>query len=911
MRLSHFVLAVSLLSLAARVSAQEPPATPNLTLVQQLERFAAGKPIPLVVAAYGHQTASPKPPAVTAGKEWLPALQALAETVSPPGDRTPSTIQIQENYIPFQLGNVWTLAPDRQWRLNLDLTGVDMYAASTPEALKQWLVASMSPEQMAKAGGDGLRWKDWTPDQQALLAALMRRPFRVSGAEPPSRLLPFTGSDPGRRPFPVARSTFRLRMVFDSFYLPRENGRGGQIYALPPSAPTLGFETRSDVVIGTNVPYRVAESARLKPGDLNFDAPALDRPIGLHGITTLKDTVAAAAKATGQDLKLSPEFDKMPVFIGDASMRTGDILKALTFGIQGAWRKVGSTRLLAWDRVGRGAVRLWQEEAVRPLDRAVDHAQRTMLVFDTSRLLLDNLKPDPDDSLAPTPDQIKQLTTYGPRDLNTGYPSIQNLTFAEMTPEQQAIVRDAIKTSPSFPYNGMPSEDDMQRLTIRSLLAVATLDAPGVGALGLGEMAEIMRQSDAGPPPPKAADWPPRNLPADGSLKFSQEVRAVAAPMLLRSEWPRLIEQMRRKGLNTLFVPVLWDGQTLYPSRYFPQPESLHGHDALAEILAAASLANIKVVGVLNTLAWRFPGGSEVHWMRKHRDWLEVDILGRTRREWLAPEHAPTGPGDGSDWAEDPLVYSDYVRPDVPAVHDKLMGLVTELRHYPGLGGVALDHWMRSGGRDYQGPAPPLGFTMEERAAVLAKTGKDPVDQNAFDLAAMAKRSSYSFFLDPWEAMSTLSAEGEDFSSEVYSADAALANEMLRSLGETWPGRLELFNPLAASTRGLPDSATVASIAPGVKRPLPEANAVISSQPVSGQSGQYRWLPAPKLTDDPATNDQRFARAAVRMQRLAAPTGEGKKPLTGVVLDFTTAPDLLWPCLRLIANEPDNAAGVR
>lgn len=894
MRMPRFAVAILLCALTMRVCAEAPEAAPTVTLMDQLQRFAAGKPIPLVVATYGHQTASLKPLAETAGKAWLPALQALAAIVSPPDGRVPNDEQIQENYIPFQLGKVWTLAPDRQWRLNLDLSGLDMYAASNAEDLKEWLVYSMSPEQMAKAGGEGLRWKDWTAGQQALLSALMRRPFALSGP----------GDSPSRKPrtaFPVSRSVFRLRMHFENFTLPAPDGRGGKIYGLPTKVPVVGYPVRSDVVLGTDIPYRVAEPAKLKAGDLDFGAEALNVPIGARGVMTLKEAVAAAAKATAQPMKLSPEFDKMPVFIGDSALRTGDVLKALTFGMQGAWRKVGDTYLLAWDRIGRGAVRLWQTEAVQPLDRAASRAKKTMEVWDTDRLLRENVRPDPNDPLAPTPDEISRLLSYGPTDPNTGYPTFEDLTFADMTSAQQDAIREGLKGSLSARYNGMPSDEEMQRLMVRSLLAIGTLDAPGFGVVSLGNMATFFRGSnDPPPPPPKAADWPPKNLPSDDSLVLRQEMRGIAPPMLLRSEWPRLIEQMQRKGLNTLYVPVLWDGHTLFPSRQFPQPDALRGHDALAEILAAAKPANIRVVAVLHTLAWRNLGGSEVHWMRKHRDWLDVDILGRTRREWLTPERLPVGPGDGSDWAEDPAMYADYVRPELPAVREKLMGLVSELRHYPGLDGVALDHWMRTSGRDYSGPAPRLGYTLPQRAAALARTGADPVDVNLLNVAALTNRRTYVWNVDPWEPMTMSGAEGDDLPAALYAEDAALASDMVNALHETWPGRVELFQPLASSGGKDAQGAATVSIAGSTRRPLPKVDALIGSQPVAGQPGQYRWLPAPKMTDDGTADDRRFARAAIRMQRLATPVSVGQKPLAGVVLDFTTAPDPLWSCLRLL-----------
>jgi hypothetical protein len=153
-----------------------------------------------------------------------------------------------------------------------------------------------------------------------------------------------------------------------------------------------------------------------------------------------------------------------------------------------------------------------------------------------------------------------------------------------------------------------------------------------------------------------------------------------------------------------------------------------------------------------------------------------------------------------------------------------------------------------------------------------------------------------------WEPDWTKAQQSRDaFAVTTYEADAALAKDLLAALRETWPHHLELFNPLESPL--LPEGSTDAAVTIREKRPLPTANAVISSRPAPGRPGQYRWLPAPRLSADAAANAGRLTRAAIRMQRLAAPP-PGGKPLSGVVLDFTTAPDLLWPCLRLLKDSP-------
>jgi hypothetical protein len=878
----------------------QAPACSALTLMEQLDRFADAKPIPLVVAGYGMQTKASVPSADTSGKGWLPALQAIARAVSRPDDDARASWYIQDTYIPYRFGSLWTLAADQMWQLDLDLSGADMYSATNREDLVQWLVRTMDGAQLAKGGAAGLGWKDLKPDQQAILSAIVRDPL-------PVRVRQGKGEKDGwvRRESPrgtewLHGSTLRFRVQFRDMGVAGGDGSFSSFDTPSASeAPVPTPETASDSIPGTSLRYRRAVPAKLKPGDLNFEATALNAPIGLRGVTTLKDVIAAAAKATHAPLLLSPEFDAMPVFIGDPALRSGDVLRALTFGMQGAWRKIGGAWLLAWDKIGRGAVTQWENESLRALRRELNAAKNATQNKDWPRQVLDRLPPDPDDALAPTREQAEILAAPGRDHPDTGTYYPPTLAFTALTPRQQAAFRK------EFGY----AEDQWQRTTFEGVKVEVTLSAPGVGESGLSSAGAILFL-DA---PTSAAEAAARQtggngsgaaVPAEDSIVLPEQMRAVAAPMLLRAEWPRLIEQMRRKGLNTLYVPVLWDGQTLFPSRYFPQPDAFHGHDVLAEILKAAKPAGIAVVGVLNTLAWRNPGGSAVHWLRKRPELVDVDILGRTRSAWATPENLP-GPGAvGSDWAEDPAGWADDVQPDNPAVREKLLGLVSELRRYPALAGVALDHWMRLAGRDYEFPFPPLGYTVAERAAALDKTGRDPADIGAL---VTGDQPLVSWFPDPWEPDPGQELRAHDaFAAATYDADAALASDMRKALRQTWPNDVELFSPPRA--RLLPDGSQAAKITARMERPLPTADAVISSFPAPGKPGQYRWLPAPRMTTDPAANDERLARAANRIQRLAAPPEEGQKPLSGVVLDFTTAPDLLWPCLRLLANQSQTPA---
>jgi hypothetical protein len=104
--------------------------------------------------------------------------------------------------------------------------------------------------------------------------------------------------------------------------------------------------------------------------------------------------------------------------------------------------------------------------------------------------------------------------------------------------------------------------------------------------------------------------------------------------------------------------------------------------------------------------------------MSKHPDWLDCDILGRTRLEW-AEEHP-----DGFGGIQNRILEAQgVVRASEPKVIAKLKTLMDELLAVPGLDGVCLMDWNPAASR-----APRLGFAMPDRLAAIAAGNDDPVD---------------------------------------------------------------------------------------------------------------------------------------------------------------------------------------
>jgi hypothetical protein len=880
------------------------------SLTEQVARYAGDRLVPLVVASAapwpgeGSDSTSPD----VSHLDWLPALQAIAASVSPGGYAFVNSPDI----IPFRDGSVWTLAPDVQRVSSLDAAADSLYAATGTYQLTDLLAHTMSAAQMAKATASGMRWSDWTPRQQEILTALFRRwpttgpvPMGDSGEV-------WRTSELDAPPVDLRQSVLHLYLAFEGYTVPDhstgEDGPEWYVVDLPDSGISrLSFGlVPADREAAYMVAGSVITSNRDKPGDLNFAATALNAPIGRRGVLPLRDVVDAAAKASRIAL-LVPDgmFEKVQVFVGDPALRSGDVLRALALDVRGAWRKVGDTWLLAYDRVGDGAYDWAHLEGWRRRKRAEFVDNKVEEREGWTAMALAKLRPQPGDPLAPLPSQGQAYLRQKWPNPHAA-PGTSPLSFARLTTGQQEALAHYLHVGQLSGLEGGTAltVTDLEQGEIEMMRIRAVFQAPGIGTaqFALTDLYPVSAQTEVAVPLPRQqADWPPTAAVPNGTLTLPEPVRALAAPMLPPADWPRLIRAMQQKGLNTLYFPVFWDGQTPFASRYFPERPATIGLDTLNDVLVMAKAAHIRVVGVIHTLAWRFPGGGD-HWLARHPEWVDVDAAGRTRYAWATPERIRSNAHRGEDWAEDPLIYSDMVRPTEPRVKTLLMALISELTRYPDLDGLALDHWTRETGSPVTGPlAPFLGFALPERNDFLARWKIDPVDlpllpeiMDGLHLAPYDDR--------PWQAARDAFPRGTN------EADVALASQLITMVERRWPGRAILFDPFpderapqGAETRG------------ASSRALPRSDVVISSHPAANDPRQLRWLPMPKPSDPaPAdyawifgsdfarANEDRLARAAARIRRLHP--GPRQPMPAGVVLDFTTAPDLLWPMLRLLAD---------
>lgn len=110
--------------------------------------------------------------------------------------------------------------------------------------------------------------------------------------------------------------------------------------------------------------------SRPKAGQINFAAPALDKPMLLADAKTLGELVQRAAKATGIALHADFRYKDAAVFVRDAGkpVRTGDVLQTLALAVGGTWRRVENNLYVLTEDVEGLGVRVTRlEDWAEPL----------------------------------------------------------------------------------------------------------------------------------------------------------------------------------------------------------------------------------------------------------------------------------------------------------------------------------------------------------------------------------------------------------------------------------------------------------------------------------------------------------------------------------------------------------------
>ncbi len=768
---------------AATDSAAQPPRLDTLEAALPLVRRTAGQPPLLVVDAANVRPAHGRmvEVAIMSGGGWSSSGGPVPQSPNPPVlvPGSDGTLALRDAAAYFgrriaPVGSLSVLAPTTMVVLNDRPGRPDLFAGLSRGERLQMLLAAFTPGQWRKLGGaNGLGAGDFsTPAQRDLFLSLLPYPFRV-------RRQVMTSSEDGKFRYPQSdddlatlspgqRAAVRLTLARrTTLYVPvplspeqeqsnpqqrsfstvdtwRERPDGAAYLETASNNETLFAGGTRTLAYGALLRQEVP--ARAKPGELAFESARLDPPIPLENTKTLGDLVKRAGTACRLELYADARLAALPTtVIGDAPIRAGDALRALSLAVTGAFRKVssdGETAYVLSDNVeglGTRQARLtaWSRAAGA---RATAETRKL-------RRQIAAQKPDQYVAFAPgdphaLPDALlKKITATPPdRSMNAGRrPAGVGVNLSDLPPEYQRLARDraTIGTGRSFGASGdvgiRPGQVGVQ---VKARLAFFV---PGRGivedtggdfndnvpddvqSLWQDESAVLSApQTPAAPPPPLAG-------PADLSrLPASVSARTVIVWATEPAQAAAFIEEAGRRGLNHLWLAL-------------PDLSSA-GEEPARALLAAAIQAGTKnkvAVSAVLPLLRSGPRAADA----PETDDLDRNVQGETTKQAARRQASLLDLEGDEPWRRAPRERlnqtGDLLRVDLPENASRLQSQLAALVATPGLAGLVFEETAASGYADPNavdlsrfgfGEPGGFGYTPALRLRFLRQASLDPID---------------------------------------------------------------------------------------------------------------------------------------------------------------------------------------
>lgn len=734
-----FGLAAALTLAAPAAHPQTPPgAPPPSVFLAAVNKAVSGQRV--FVVNNGALTGPYGDPLQLDGLNTLARLQAVCEAFSRP-DMT---------LIPFSVRGTWVLAPQSRNAEPKALGRGNEIDYQGRIALIQKALAQLPPERWAALGSEkGVPASAFPPEAKAWLARAIRPPLYLT-------ILYCQGNSMMEDPQPTITdqydlSAVRLRAQLNSGGIlckpPVEPGRQGraewQSGSRAPSKRRLVFaEHGSEREWGQAVvsPGFLTVPNTFKPSDL--DGKAYIQPLAMSGVTTVEAVVAQIAKVTHLPLAVSPQYKSLRAYVGSPSVTCGEALDGLRLGLTAAWRKLGKTYILAWDREGLAVVMARMQAASKPVTEQAQSDINRALNGEPWRALAASLPFAADDPFAWTDAQRKTLlTTPPPIGWGESYDFLMptRLPYSEMTAGQQEKARAmlagleerrrqnaAFRAERGYPEESGPGASDVASAFLCGTAGVeVSIELPGAGWALIDDTVYTLkakrperRQTAPRAFPKPAPGAPIPVIPPTPLVKADD--RGVAVPPLPPDALAPVLKAMRAKGFKTLYYPALIDGYATFPTGAFPLHPALKGANGWAAAVKAARAAGLSVAATVNALVWQ-PVTKEPHWMDDRPDLIDRDILGRDFME------ARALPGWDSS-IKPPEMRGNLVWPG-PEAKGKLTALLDGLARQPAPDGVLLDAWgEETGAVGGIGPDVSLGYCLAARAQHVADEGYDIAD---------------------------------------------------------------------------------------------------------------------------------------------------------------------------------------
>lgn len=730
-----------------RPPADTPPARGG-GLLETLQARLAGQPV-VAVETGAERPAGDLPP-FREDEKLLSRLQDVCEAFG----------TAERPMAPFAVRGAWALAPSERDAFVTDYTGVSTLDAMGRRGLWQEAMTFLTPTQVSEmALPQGIAFSALPPAAQERVRRALAPPMDIEVADEsgnPDRK-PLPPLDPGALRLQVRLRTYAAIVTFE-WQMPGARTQSsvpvGELEQppLPRIWPGGGY----DAAIRLPSVRRVANT--FKTSDL--DAARLRAPIGVDGVVTVKDVLDRATAVTRLRFAASPQYKSVRVFVGSKQIPAGDALDAVRLALTASWRRLGDLYILAYEHDGLSAV----QERIR--ENGADLGRQAMDA--NSKAQQDHVWAEfarrtgfaADDPLALTDKQRAVL--FAPRDTRQEF-SFPKIPWPEMTRGQQAAIRAGIvgrefqaPKADGSGYDSRPATDaDLANAILDGHVRVEfRAQLPGGGWASLPQYwgrdlqpSDVFYMDRAKETPPRPANAPPMPMAMpvrrEHPTLLPAKSRAIIAPILAPADIEPLADLMRARGFDTLFYPLLMDGRATLTSKAFP-PDPSVSSGGFAAVARAMNRRGIRVVGCVDTLAWRKPG-EKGHWLEKHPGWLDRDVLGRT----FAESARAMAAADNRPSVAQPLTArGDLVRPAEPAVISRLETLAREAAALPETSGILFDAWSaptsvtspsRMNDKDW---LVMTGYATADRLAAVVANGADPVDlptiwQSSFPLTDM------------------------------------------------------------------------------------------------------------------------------------------------------------------------------
>lgn len=523
--------------------------------------------------------------------------------------------------------------------------------------------------------------------------------------------------------------------------------------------------------------------ARSKPSDLAYDNAALDARVSLADAKTVGDLVAQAKEKTGVDVYCDPRFRSLTFWTkgGESgTVRAGDLLKALSLGVSGTFRRVfdgTAAYVLTDDLEGLGTrqarINEWAQAAAAAQRDSDDALVETALAKTSIGDYVGWREGDP---VAPTGDLAQRIEAFrngkvAPTGVtnqtdgtNTGlWISVSDLpSLAQETVKQQVegwnrSMEEEQKrntTTPSeFIFHRAPLRADRVKLSVQTGMAFLV---PGVGRVEAGNgMVGGRTQSLLPTPPsrpqpfgitsPKTAANQKAKQPVapeeSAPFRLSQAGGTVRALIIALPQNVQAVQDAvsvaKASGFNELWVETLPTGEK--------KPEML------TQTIASAKASGLRVQVVVRPLRRSV---QETPTLSRDRN-----LLSETLTEWAA-RRAASDPiaVEGLDATSDLSYFSytarqqnaarqnalrqkdagDYLDAGSPGVEAAVSSDLAALSQTPDLAGIVVKDFPAPGrdgtmqtvsyGMGADSVVGSFGYTPALRLGFLRQTGIDPVD---------------------------------------------------------------------------------------------------------------------------------------------------------------------------------------